>query len=636
MANVSLRAAAARMPPRPGVYLMKDARGRVLYIGKAKRLDHRVRSYLQPPTVALHPRTERLLRLAADFDFIVTESEVEALVLEATLVREHRPYFNVRLKDDKTFPWVKLTVGEEVPRLSITRRVTNDGSRYFGPYADVGALRGTLRVLRRVFPLRTCANFEHYRRADRPCLNYHIRYCVGPCYSRSGSTPESYRALVESMALFLTGKHEAVRERLVEDMRGAADARDYERAARLRDQVARLDRLGQSQRMAGPGEYEADVVGAARQGDDGCVAVLQVRGGRVVGRETRYLRGTGASSTSQILSEFVAQYYLRLPAPPREVWLPEALEDQAVLEEALARSERPIRLRVPARGRGRRLLELARENAVMALEARLARRSGRRGRYQREVYELQRALELPKPPFRVVCFDISNLGEVDSVASVVVSENGAPRRSDYRRMRMRTRGPDDFAMMREAVSRYFARVARDELPRPDLVVVDGGIGQVRAALAALQESGLAELPLVGLAKREETVVFADGRSLTLPRRGAALRWLQRLRDEAHRFAVSYHRRLRTRRTVVSALDRVPGVGPARRRALLASFGSIEAVRGASAEDLVSRASVPRSVAERVLEHLHREHLAASGSEDEPADAPAPASRVEGEHGGAPA
>ncbi|HKA25096.1 MAG TPA: excinuclease ABC subunit UvrC, partial [Candidatus Eisenbacteria bacterium] len=393
MASLSLREAVDRLPPRPGVYLMKDSRGRVLYVGKAKRLDHRGRSYLQPPAVE-HPKTARLLRLAADVDFIVTESEAEALMLESTLVREHRPHFNIRLKDDKTFPWVKLSVGEPVPRLSITRKVVEDGSRYFGPYTDVGALRSTLRVLRRVFPLRTCANFEQYRKADRPCLNYHIRRCVGPCYSRAGVTPEAYARLVEGMTLFLSGKHEDVRAWATAEMRRAAEAREYERAARWRDQLGLLDRLEQSQRMTGPAGHDADALGVAWQDNDACVAVLQVREGRVMGRDTRFLRGAAGSTAGDLLSEFVLQNYLRAEVPPRELWLPQALEEGPVIEDALARSGRKIKLRTAARGRARRLTELAQENATVALEARLARQAGRRGRYTRDVYDLQRALGL--------------------------------------------------------------------------------------------------------------------------------------------------------------------------------------------------------------------------------------------------
>ena len=581
---------------------MKDPRGRVLYVGKAKRLDHRGKSYLQPPA-ALHPKTARLLRLASDLDFIITESEAEALMLESTLVREHRPHFNIRLKDDKTFPWVKLTVGERVPRLSITRKVVEDGSRYFGPYTDVGALRSTLRVLRRVFPLRTCANFEQYRKADRPCLNYHIRRCVGPCYSRAGVTPESYARLVEGMTLFLSGKHDDVRAWATDEMRRAAEAREYERAARWRDQLGLLDRLEQSQRMTGPAGHDADALGVAWQDNDACVAVLQVREGRVMGRDMRFLRGAQGSSAGDLLSEFVLQSYLRADVPPRELWLPQTLEDGPVIEDALQRSGRKIRLRTAARGRARRLTELAQENATVALEARLARKEGRRGRYARDVHELQRALGLDRPAFRLVCFDISNLGETDSVASAVVFENGQPRRSDYRRMRMRGQGPDDFALMKEAVSRYFARVVKNELLRPDLVVIDGGIGQVGAAQAALEDLGLGTLALVGLAKREETVIRPGGGSLSLPRRGLALRLLMHLRDEAHRFAVTYHRKLRRRRIVRSVLDDVAGVGPARRRALLARFGSVDALREADVDSIVEKGGVPRAVAERIVERL---------------------------------
>jgi excinuclease ABC subunit C len=600
-----LRDSAHRLPPRAGVYLIKDRGGRVVYIGKAKRLDQRIRSYLAPPET-LPTRLQRLRRAAAEVDFIVTESEVEALVLEATLVREHRPTFNLRLKDDKTFPWVKLTVNEEVPRLSLTRRVAADGARYFGPFADVGALRRTLRILRRVFPVRTCADFESHRRADRPCLNYHIRCCVGPCIRRAGVTPEQYAALVKGLSLFLAGKHDAVRVHLRQEMERAAAAHDYERAARWRDQLRLLDRLGQPQRMAGPGTRAIDALGAARQGDDACVAVLSHRGRRVVGRQLRFLRGARGRSLAAVLGEFVPQHYLRADAPPAIVWLAEPIEDVALVEEALRSEGKKLRIRVPRRGRAHQLVALAQENAALALEARLAKRGGRRAHYEPEVHELQRALGLDRPPRRIVAFDISNLGETDAVASAVVAENGEMRRGEYKRLRMRGIGPDDFAMMHEAVGRYFSRVARGEWPAPDLVLIDGGVGQVGAARAALAPLGLAPIPLIGLAKREETVVFPEGRTVSLPRRSPALRLLQRVRDEAHRFAITYHRGLRTRRLVRSALDEIPGVGPARRRALLAAFGSVEAVRMAPVEELVRQAALPRALAERVHQLLSGE------------------------------
>lgn len=601
MARLRLREALERLPPRPGVYLFKDASGRTLYIGKAKRLDHRVRGYLAEPAT-LDPRVARMVRRARDLDFLVTANEAEALLLEADWVREQRPQFNIRLKDDKSFPWVKLSVQEEVPRLSLTRKVEDDGARYFGPFTDVSALRHTLRALRRVYPLRTCVSFERHRREDRPCLNYFIRRCVGPCHRAARVDPEAYRRLVEGMSLFFGGHREAARAQLEAEMQGAAERRDYERAAALRDQLAHWRTLDEERLGAAPAERDADALGVAQQGDDAGVAVLQVRRGRVVGRATRFLRGGRDASRAALLSEFVAQHYTR-HEPPRELWLPFALEDADWLEAALAARGRRVRLLAASRGRARRVAELAQQNAEVALEARLARRARRPARYAPSAYDLQRVLGLANPPHRVACLDISNLGPADAVASWVVAQNGEPRRSEYRRLRMRTTGPDDFAMMREAVLRALGRVASGEWPRPDLLIVDGGIGQVGAAVEAMREAGVEGLPVAGLAKREETVVLPDGRELKLPRRSEGLKSLIRLRDEAHRFAVTYHRRLRTRRTLGSALDRVEGVGPARRKALLKAFGSVRALAAAEPGEVSERAGVPRAVAERVVAQL---------------------------------
>jgi excinuclease ABC subunit C len=597
-----VRTTLERLPSSPGCYLFKNSQGKIVYVGKARRLDQRVRSYFQPGR-APHPRTDRLVRLVADVDVIVTGSEAEALILEATLVREHQPYFNVRLKDDKSFPWVKLSVAETYPRLSVTRRVLDDGARYFGPFTDVKNLRRTLRFLRRIFPIRTCVNIDRHLREDRPCLNYHIRRCAGPCYSRSGVDAAAHRRLVERFALLLAGRDDEIRALLAGDMRAAAAERRYEDAARVRDQVALLERLSATQKVLGPRAYDADALGLARDGDRAVVAVLHVREGRVMGQDTHALRGARGRDESEVLHDFVLQRYLRAETWPSSIWLPVAPGEPATLAQALRAQGRAIDLEWNKRGQARTLLAAAAENARLGLEVVLARRGGRRARFQPGVYELQGALGLERAPYRVVCFDISNIQGSDPVASVTVMENGQPRRSDYRRMRMRSPGPDDFAMVAEAVTRYFARVAAQEIAPPDLVVIDGGVGQVGAAAGALAALGLDGLPLVGLAKREETIVRRDGSGVRLPRRSPALRALQRLRDEAHRFAITYHRKLRGRRAVKSALDDVPGVGPARRRALLGAFASIAELAGAAPADIARRAGVPLAVAERVRQAL---------------------------------
>src|SRR5262245_43388935 len=544
-----------------------------------------------------------LMSEAADLDVILTDSEVEALLLESTLIRQHKPRFNIRLKDDKSFPYVKLSVQEPFPRLSITRHVRHDGARYLGPFTDVKLLRRTLREVRRVFPVRTCRNFEDYVRAARACLYVYIRRCVGPCTTRSPVTPEEYRALVDGLILFLTGRDQELLSRLHREGEEASAERRYEIAARRRDQIHLLERVRLPQKVVAR-RGDDDVLGLARHGTSAAVVTLRVRGGRVVGKESRVLDRIGVAAGAELLGSFVSQHYLAQLDLPRSIVIGRLPEDAAVLAEALTRrAGHPVDVVAPSRGRERRLVDTAERNAALALEDLEARASGRKARFVPEVLELQRALGLASPPYRVVCFDVSNLGAEGAVAAIVASANGRPQKTWYRRMRMRRPGPDDFAMIREAVERYWTRVESEELPRPDLVVIDGGIGQVRAARAALDRASTMPVALIGLAKQEEEIVRESGATLRLPRRSRALRVLQRLRDEAHRFGLTYHRLLRGRSRVSSALDQVPGIGPSRRAALLRTFGSVEALRQVSADEIARQAHVPMGVAERVHEYL---------------------------------
>lgn len=590
------------LPAVPGVYLFKDARGEVLYVGKAKSLAARVRSYL---TGEIGPdRLPGLMERAVDVDTILTDSEAEALLLESTLIRQHHPHFNVQLKDDKSFPFVKLSLADEFPRLSITRRLREDGSRYFGPYVDVKALRRTLREVRRIFPVRTCQNFEDYRRADRPCLYYHIHRCVGPCYSRAHVSREDYRALIDGLILFLTGRDDELLHRLREEMERAATERRYEAAAQRRDQIRLIEKARVPQKMVTSDERDTDVIGIARHGSRAAVAVLRVRGGRVMGKESRLLERALGLDDAGVLEAYVTQHALARTDLPRRMVVGALPEDHAVLAEALSRrAGRRVEMLAPTRGRGRKLVESAERNAALALEDLEARRSGRRAHFSPDVLELQKTLELDAPPYRMVCFDISNFGPDQAVAAVTASEDGRAKKSLYRRMRIRRPGPDDFAMIGEAVERYWTRVESGELPRPDLVVIDGGAGQVSAARAALDHVSTRPVPLIGLAKKEEHIVREGRPDLRLPRRSPALRALQRLRDEAHRFGLDYHRKLRSRTRIGSALDTVPGVGPARRAALLKAFGSVEALEHATPEDIAHRAGVSIAVAQRVHERL---------------------------------
>jgi len=596
------------LPALPGVYVFKDGRGRVLYVGKARSLLHRVRTYLSGENS--HGRLGELMAEATDLDTILTDTEVEALLLESTLIRQHKPHYNILLKDDKSFPYVRVSVQEEWPRLSVTRQVRSDGARYLGPYTDVKRLRRTLREIRRIFPVRTCRNFEDYRRADRPCLYYHIRRCVGPCYSRAQVAPADYRALVDGLLLFLTGRDRDLLERLRGEMEEASATRRYELAARKRDQLRMLEKARVPQQVVRRGGRDADIIGVARHGRRAAVAVLPLRGGRVVGKESRLLDRADAHDDAALLQAFLVQHYLSQGMAPGLIVAAVEPAESEITQAALARhAGHPVEVRVPHRGRARRLLAVAARNAALALEDVEARAAGRRARFSPEVAELQRALGLPAPPYRAVCFDISNFGSEAAVAAVVAVENGRPRRGLYRRMRMRRSGPDDFAMIGEAVERYWTRVESGELPRPDLVLVDGGAGQVAAARAALDRVSTRPAALLGLAKREETVVREHAPPLALPRRSPALRMLQRLRDEAHRFGLAYHRRLRGRARLASELDTVTGVGPARRAALLGAFGSVAALRGVAPEELARRAGLPLQLARRVAERLAERRMA---------------------------
>lgn len=499
------------LPASPGVYLFKGAHGEVLYVGKAARLAQRARSYLSGENS--HARLRELMAEAADLDTILTDTEAEALLLEATLVRQHRPHYNVLLKDDKSFPYVRVSVQEEYPRLSVTRQVRNDGARYLGPFTDVKHLRRTLRQVRHIFPVRTCRNFEDYRRANRPCLYYHIKRCVGPCTTRAGVTPASYRGIVDGLLLFLTGRDAELLRTLREQMEAAAHERRYEAAARLRDQIALLEDARVPQKVVSPSGRDTDVLGLARHGRRAAVAALLLRGGRVVGKETRLLDHADTLEDAALIQQFLVQHYLAGAPVPRRLVTGAPPADLEVTVEALSRrAGHGVELLVPRRGRGRRLVVSAERNAAHALEDLAARAAGRRARFSPEVLELQKTLGLPAPPHRMVGFDVSNLGAEGAVAAVVASENGRARKSLYRRMRVRRPGPDDLAMIAEAVERYWTRVESDELPRPDLVVVDGGAGQVGAAREALARVATRPVALIGLAKREETVVREGGES----------------------------------------------------------------------------------------------------------------------------
>ncbi len=598
-----IEARLATLPARPGVYLMRDSEGRIIYVGKAKLLTSRVRSYFRGRID--NPRTAAMVARVADLDYIVTDSEVEALLLESNLIKEHRPRYNVSLKDDKRYPYLKVTLNEEFPRAFVTRRYERDGGRYFGPYSDAGALRTTLEALRKIFPIRTCRHDLPFKRGQRECLNYHLGRCSGPCHGHISSG--DYRAMIDEMLLFLEGRTENIEKRIEQRMRQASENLDFENAARFRDQLAAVQKVSQRQKMHSPGGSDRDILAVAVDGTDACGVILKVRDGKLIGREHHYMRNQLGESQSQVLAAFITQKYFSDREYPPEVFLGEAVEDLEIIEQILSESAgRRVRLRVPERGEKAALAAMAERNSHLLLEELVLQRQKARQRVPEALLTLQKTLHLPRLPRLMVCFDISTIQGEYAVAAMSCFRNGQPSKSGYRRFRIRTVSQqDDFAMMKEAVGRYFARVASGELDNPTLVVIDGGKGQLASALEAVRESGVEMPPMIGLAKREEEI-FLPGEAgpYVLSRRSEALRMLQRLRDEAHRFAVGYHRTIRTKENLISRLEKIPGIGKMRSRALISEFGSPEAVRRAGAEKIAMVNGFSAEMAARIMEHLN--------------------------------
>ena len=604
----------AHLPDTPGVYLWKAADGTVLYVGKAKRLRPRVRSYVHSDHPE-SPKTRVLMSHVADLETIVVSTEEHALILEHNLIKEHHPRFNVMLRDDKTYPYIKVTLQEPYPRVLVTRRVLSDGARYFGPFTDVGAMRRSLNVAKRVFTVRSCRWNMPAEMPERACLDYHIKRCKGPCIGAQSQA--EYRAMIDEVVAFLDGRSDDVIRRVQDRMQEAAEALEFERAAEMRDALRHLERYEEPSIIVDVEGHDRDVIGFARDGDDACVTLLKVRGGKLLARDQRFLEQAEGESDAAVLGAYLAGSYRALPERAAEVLLPFPCDDLDLLEPVL----RPTRVLLPQRGLKRELLDLAEKNARHLLEEFKLSEDETEERAGDPVYELGRALGLVKIPRTLVCFDNSTTQGTDNVGAVVWFENGRPRRSEYRTMRVKTvdetNGPDDFASMREVVGRYFRRRLDESKPLPDLVVIDGGKGQLTAAHEALDPLALGALPLVSLAKREEEVfVFGRAEPLHLSRRSPALRLLQQARDEAHRCAVGYNRKRRTIRTITSALLKIPGVGPAKRRELLRAFGSVDGVRAATPEQVaVLKGFSPKSAA-ALLAALK------ASAPDRPAEAPA--------------
>ena len=610
-----LEATLRKLPDRPGVYLMKDSRGDVLYVGKAQSLRSRVRSYWQKHGGYgdVH-RIREVIGRVADVECTLTDSVSEALLLEANLIKRYKPRFNVRLKDDKSYPYIKITLGDDFPRIERTRKLLNDGSRYFGPYASASSVDESMNLVRRLFPFRTCTiDIKAGRRAlQRPCLLYHIKRCQGPCIEAIDK--ESYRADIAQVELFLEGRQETLVKALTGEMGEASGRQDYERAGVLRDKVRAIERTMESQKMAAFARTELDMVGLARQDSQAAVQLFAIRNGKLLGRDVYLLDAAREATDDEVLEGFILQYYARATSTPSQVFVPSRLSEAADVEAFLAgRRGGPVHLRVPQRGEKRELMALATRNATETLAREQARWMADHGKTLAALEELAEALGMPGPPMRIECYDISNFQGRESVGSMVVFEDGKPRSGEYRRFRIKSVvGANDFASHQEVLRRRFRRATvgeegNEEERRwklPDLVIVDGGKGQVSAAAQVLDELGLHDLPLAGLAKEREEL-FLPGRAdpVLLPATSSALYLVQRIRDEAHRFAIAYHRDLRAKASIRSGFDDLDGVGPKRRQALLRVFGSLKRVREAPVEQIAAVPGIGPALAQRIKASL---------------------------------
>jgi len=603
------------LPESPGVYLWKDATGKVLYVGKAKRLRSRVRSYV----AADHReslKTRALMQQAAALDTIVVPTEAHALILEANLIKEYRPRFNIALRDDKSYPYIKITVQEPFPRMWVTRRLQNDGARYFGPYTDVGAMRRALDVVRRLFTVRSC-NFDMpSQMPERPCLDYHIGRCKAPCIF--AQTQVEYRTMIDEVLEFLEGKPDQIIRKVRERMELAAESLDFERAAQLRDALSYLERMEEPTVVAEVEGGDRDVIGYARDGDDAVIALLRIRSGKLLARDHQFVGNIDGEEDAGVLETYLAGPYRLLEERVQELVLPFDVAERGVVEESLERTK----IHVPQRGPRRDLVDLAQQNARHLLEeARLTGEDPTEERAADPVYELQRQLGLQKVPRSFVCFDISHAQGTDTVASCVWFQNGRPLRAEYRKFKVKTvEGIDDFASMNEVVGRYFQRRMEEERPLPDLVLIDGGKGQLNAAAGSLRTLGLETLPIISLAKREEEIfVLGRSESIRLPRRSSALRMLQQARDEAHRFAITFQRKRRSVRTITSELLRIPGVGENKRRQLLTAFGSLQGIRNATPEQIAELPGFSMKSARRILDALRASDALAPAPTTPPSD-----------------
>jgi excinuclease ABC subunit C len=605
------------LPAKPGCYIMKDADGKVIYVGKAVNLRNRVRSYFHSNLP--DAKTRQLVRHIIDFEWIVVGSELEALILEMNLIKRYRPQYNIRMKDDKRYPYIKIHWNEPFPKVTVTRQIAEDGARYYGPYTSVWAVYQTLDVLRRIFPYLTCDR-QITGHDTRACLYYDIKRCLAPCIGAVNQ--EQYRQMIDDLSKFLDGHAEPIVTRLQGEMDQASEELRFEKAAAIRDQLRAIEQIIARQKVVFTSDYvDSDVIAMARSNGEACVQVFFIRSGKLIGREYFIMEGTQDTPDANVLGEFLKQFYDETPTVPGQLLLPTEVEEAQIIREWLnTRRGEKVEIRVPREGQQNELVKMAAENAAETLAALKARWENDTHRQEQALAELQAALSLPEPPNRIECYDISNTQGTMAVGSMVVFEQGAPKKAHYRRFNIRTvQGPDDFASMEEVLKRRFGRWKLFQDPEtihakkpdpsfqrlPDLLIVDGGKGQLGRAVRVLESYGLlGQIPVAGLAKQEEELFVPDKPdSILLPRSSQGLFLIQRVRDEAHRFAITAHRARRDKQGVASKLDSIPGIGPNRRRSLLTHFGSIEDIRNASLEDLQKAPGITLKLAQVIKENL---------------------------------
>ena len=617
MENFNIQEELKKLPGKPGVYLMHDEKDAIIYVGKAISLKNRVRQYFQSSRNK-GAKIEQMVTHISRFEYIVTDSELEALVLECNLIKEHRPKYNTMLMDDKSYPFIKVTVNEPFPRVMLARQMKKDKAKYFGPYTSAGAVKDTIELIRKLYHIRSCnRSLPKDIGKERACLNYHIHQCQAPC--QGYISQEEYRKSIDEVVRFLNGHYDLVLKELEEKMMAASDSLEFEKAIEYRELLTSVQKVAQKQKITDTAGDDRDIIAMASEGEDAVVQVFFIRSGRLIGRDHFYLKSAENDTEGEILSSFIKQFYAGTPYIPAELMLPEEIEDQDIIEEWLtARRERRVHLRIPKKGTKEKLVELAQKNAQMVLKNDRERLKREEGRTIGAVKELEKILGL-KGIIRMEAYDISNTNGFDSVGSMVVYEHGKPKRNDYRKFKIKTvQGPDDYASMNEVLTRRFGHGLREQQEEsetggfqifPDLIMMDGGRGQVNIALEVLEKLHL-HIPVCGMVKDDNhrtRGLYFNNTELPIDRNSECFRLITRIQDEAHRFAITFHRQLRSKGQVHSVLDDIPGVGPARRKDLMRCFENIDAIRNATVEELKELPSMNEKSAQEVYKFFHQNH-----------------------------